>query len=218
VVGSSIDYAPFEFYQAGQITGFDVELAHQIAQKLGRSVKFVDLSFDNLVGALQTNRIDMAIAVLTPTPERQQAVDFTSVYYESQAYLLVLKDSPYKTLEDLKGKKVGAQLGSIFEIFLKKEAAAALSLELRLLNKVPDLLQSLKAKQLEGMVVGKPIAEALVKKNPEVILFPIHAEGATEQGAIALPKGSSLVQPLNAILKTMEEDGSLQKLKEKWKL
>jgi ABC-type amino acid transport substrate-binding protein len=89
VVGTAVDYPPFEYYDAGfQLDGFDPALLRAIAQQLGVEVEFVDLAFDGLGQALVLGQIDVAISALSETPERARLIDFTNPYFVStDAYL-----------------------------------------------------------------------------------------------------------------------------------
>ena len=84
LVGTSADYAPFESYNAKfQIDGFDIALINEIAKQLGVKVELNDFAFDGLGSAIQIGQIDIAIAAISVTPERQAVVDFSNVYYAS---------------------------------------------------------------------------------------------------------------------------------------
>ena len=81
-VGTAADYAPFEYYNSRfQLDGFDIGLIREIGKQLGVKVEIKDYAFDGLYNALQLGQIDVAIAAISETPERQQYVDFTNSYY-----------------------------------------------------------------------------------------------------------------------------------------
>ena len=82
VFGTSMDYAPFESYdQFFQPTGFDIALAREIGARLGLQVEFRDMAFEGLLPAVQAGQVDAGIAALSVTPERQQTIDFSNIYY-----------------------------------------------------------------------------------------------------------------------------------------
>jgi polar amino acid transport system substrate-binding protein len=81
VVGTSADYPPFEYYIDFQADGFDIALMREIGQRLGVEIEIKDFAFDGLGSALQLNQIDVAIAAISITPEREGFVDFSDVYY-----------------------------------------------------------------------------------------------------------------------------------------
>ncbi len=94
MVGTSADYPPFAFYDDKfQLDGFDIALMKAIGEKLGVEVEFNDFAFDGLGNALQLGQIDAAIAAISVTPERQELVDFSDVYYVGADALLVAEQT-----------------------------------------------------------------------------------------------------------------------------
>lgn len=126
VVGMSADYAPYEFHyidESGKdvIGGFDVDIANEIAKKIGVELAIQEMDFDALVAALPAGKIDLVISGMNPTEERAKVVDFSEIYYNSKHGVLVRTEDvdKYKTFSDLEGAKVGAQLGSTQEQIAK---------------------------------------------------------------------------------------------------
>jgi polar amino acid transport system substrate-binding protein len=113
VIGTSADYAPYEYHTMvdgkDTIVGFDIQIANEIAKDLGVKLEIVDMGFDGLLQALNTDKVDFVIAGMTPDTERKKAVDFSKIYYTAQQGVMVRADDKdkYKTIADLKGKKVG---------------------------------------------------------------------------------------------------------------
>ncbi len=118
VVGTSVDYPPYEFHTEvdgkDTIVGFDMEIAQAIADKLGVSLKIVDMSFDNLLMSLANDEFNLVIAGLTADEEWRKTTDFSDPYLESKNLILVRAEDAdkYASLDDLKGAKGGAQTGS----------------------------------------------------------------------------------------------------------
>ena len=108
-VGSSIDFAPFEFQDEGQkeYQGFDMDLIRAIGKEMGYEVEIQNLGFDGLIPALQGKNIDVIISGMTINDERKQNVLFSEPYYQSGLTMVVRSDEQgIKTFQDLKGKKV----------------------------------------------------------------------------------------------------------------
>lgn len=124
VVGTSADYPPFAYYNdAYQLDGFDVALARQIGQQLGVQVEFRDMAFDGLFGAMQLGQIDTAIGAISKTPEREQSVDFSNVYYVSSDATIANQNSTITsitTVSELAGYRVGVQRGTVYERWLQE--------------------------------------------------------------------------------------------------
>ena len=123
VVGTSADYPPFAFYDDNfQIDGFDIALMNAIGEKLGVAVEFKDHAFDGLGSALVLGQIDAAIAAISVTPERQELVDFSNIYYVGSDALLVDADSPLIGLtidDDLTRIRLAVQAGTVYETFAR---------------------------------------------------------------------------------------------------
>jgi arginine/lysine/histidine transporter system substrate-binding protein len=215
VVGTSADYAPYEFFKDGQMVGFDIELMREIGKRLGKEVEFKDLSFDAIVGSLKAERIDAAISSITPTEERRKSVDFSDEYTESKNPVMICRGtSTVTTIEDLVNETIGVQSGSTHEDYAKNNLSKVVTLTVKSLGKIPDLIQDMNAGRVSCLVLGPEEAREIVKSynNMKTINLPDTVPGFV----IAFPKGSLFVKLINKILDDMKADGSLGKLKEKW--
>ncbi|MFI6104299.1 ABC transporter substrate-binding protein [Streptomyces sp. NPDC051310] len=134
-VGTDAQYAPMEFEQGGKIVGIDPDIAAALGKQLGVEFKFTSGTFDGLISSLNTGRQDLVMSAMSDTKARQeglddkgnkvgQGVDFVD-YFNSGVSLLVKKGNPQgiKSLEDLCGKKVAVQRGTIYEDTFKQQAA-----------------------------------------------------------------------------------------------
>lgn len=215
VVGTSADYPPYMFYKNGEIVGFEKEVMDAIARELKLQVSYKDLSFDSLIGGLQSKRIDLAISAITSTPERAKQVDFSKSYHHITTALVVAKNSKIKNIHDLKGTTVGVQSGSthektVNEKWNKKEKI----ISVRSLAKVPDLVQDLKTKRIEAVVLGTTESHFIVKTYPEFKVIELPT--VKESFSIAMPKGSSLLPKINSILEKWMKNGELKGMFKKW--
>lgn len=194
VVGTSADYAPYEFHKSingkDEIVGFDISIAKEIAKDLGVELKIQDMKFDGLLAALDSGNIDFVIAGMTPTEERKKNVDFTKIYYTAQQGVMIRTEDKdkIKAIEDLKGKKVGAQKGSIQEKIAKEQILGS---TLIALGKIPDLVMELKSKKISALVVELPVANGYVNKNKDLIISEVKVKDDTGGSAIALKKGNA---------------------------
>ncbi|MCR8701153.1 transporter substrate-binding domain-containing protein, partial [Campylobacter sp. RM12176] len=117
-VGTNATYPPFEFVnEQNQITGFDMDLMAEIAKKVGFKFEIVNISFDSLIPALKAGKIDIIAAAMSATPERLKAVDFSKPYYHTMNLFIKRADNKELTkFEQLEGKKISAQLGTVQEM------------------------------------------------------------------------------------------------------
>lgn len=222
-MGTSADYKPFEFHDTSsgedKIVGFDVDIARRLAADLGFDLQIVDMDFNGLIPALQSQRVDFVMAGMTPTPERKRNIDFSQIYYEARNTIIAKQGRNLTTIEGLYGKTVGAQLGSTQEEAVKtmnqeaaKQKKPAINLVTR--NRVSELIQEIKANRIDAAIVEDTVAQGYTGVYPDLQFSVIeNNEGGY---AIAFPKGSTLVAPFNQVLATMEKDSSLERLAKKW--
>lgn len=215
IVGTSADYPPFETHALvdgeDQIVGFDIEIAKYIADELGVELELVDMDFDKLLGGLETGMLDMVIAGMNPTPEREKEANFTDIYFETTHSVLIHKDSASEITspEDLKGKSIGVQIGTTQEEVAKTiENAEVLSLNLN-----ADIVMNLKTKKIDCAVMEKVVAESFAKANDDLMVVEgITLDSGAEGVAIAVKKGNDeLTEKLNEILADAKAKGLIDK-------
>jgi len=213
VLGTSADYAPYEFHllENGQdkIVGFDIDIAQSIADSLGVELKVIDMNFDGLITALNAKQVDMVMAGMTPTPKRVEAVDFSDIYYLAQQSVIVRTDDidTYKDIASLEGKKVAAQRGSLQESIVKEQLPKS---NLVSLTKIPNIILELKNKNVEAAIVEKPVADGYSKQYPEISTSVIEVKDETGGSAIAMRKGStSLVNAVNDVIEQLQTNGKI---------
>lgn len=216
---TSPDYPPYEYYDTKggerKIVGFDIDIANTIAKELGFKLQVMESDFNGLIPALQSNRADFVMAGMTPTPERQKNVDFSIIYYEAQDTIVAPKDSNIRKPQDLSGKKVGVQLGTIQEQNAKKIAQKVVGIQIKQLNKVPEAIQEIKSKRIDAAIVEDTVAQGFAQANPE-LEFNVIPSKEGSGSAIAFPKGSPLVKPFNKVLQQIKDKGQLETLAKKW--
>ena len=191
-LATSPDYPPYEFkdtaVSGNEIIGFDIDIAKYITKELGYELKVIGMDFNGLIPALQAGRADFVMAGMTPTAERKKNVDFSDLYYEAQNTIVANKGSNLTKAEDLAGKKVGVQLGSIQQEAVKKMTGV----QLAPLNRIPDIIQEIKSNRLGAGVIEDTVATGYAAANPDLEFNTI--PNTEESGsAIAFPKGSRLV-------------------------
>lgn len=219
IMATSADYKPYEFHDlsSGQdkIVGFDLDIADYIAKELNFEYEVQDMNFDGLVPALQSKRADFVMAGMTPTPERLQNVDFSSIYYEAKNTIVSKKDSNVTKPEDLSGKKVVVQLGSIQESDAKEMAKTIPNMQITSLNKIGEMVQEIKTGRIDAAIMEDTVAKGFVESNPD-LQFTTLPNAGQNGSAIAFPKGSEHVEEFNQVIKKMQENGEMDKLIKKW--
>ncbi|HDY4503164.1 TPA: ABC transporter permease subunit [Staphylococcus aureus] len=214
-VGLSADYAPMEFEHTvngkTEYAGVDIDLAKKIAKDNNLKLKIVNMSFDSLLGALKTGKIDIIISGMTSTPERKKQVDFSDSYMMTKNIMLVKKDkvNDYKDIKDFNNKKVGAQKGTEQEKIAQTEIENA---SITSLSRLPDVILALKSGKVEGVVVEKPVAEAYLKQNPKLGISNVKFNEEEKDTVIAVPKDSpKLLSQINKTIKEVKDKGLIDK-------
>lgn len=212
-VGTNAEFPPFEFVgDDGEPDGFDMALIKAIGEKLGVEVAVENMEFDSLVASIGS-KIDVAIAGMTVTEERKNAVDFSDEYYEAVQYVIVSADSEIASAEDLKGKNIGVQLGTTGDFIVEGiEGATAAQY-----NKAVDAVNDLRNGRVDAVIIDKNPAQVFGEQfKDEVKLFDGESPEfgfEKEYYAIALPKGDAeLAQSINDALTELKEDGTFDEL------
>ncbi len=220
VMATSADYPPYEFFETergeGKPVGFDVDIATYITEELGYELEIQDMDFNGIIPALQAGRADFAMAGMTPTPEREENVDFSSIYYEAKNTIVAKAGSGFKTYEDLAGKTVGVQLGSIQEQEAREKAEEIGDIALEPRNKISELIQEMKAGRIDAAIVEDTVAAGYIANNPDLEFTTLDAGAEASGSAIAFPKDSELREDFEAVLEEMKENGTLESLIKKW--
>ena len=227
VLGVSPDYPPYEFTttENGQkkVVGADIYLAQEIAKKLGVEVEIQEMAFDSLIAAVNANKVDMVISGVNPTEERKKAVDFSDIYYTGKGIFVVNKDSAeIKSVADLKGKKVGVQKGSTYETYAKEQLKIE-DKDLQSLTDVPSLLQDLKNKKIDVVLIPDDVAKIAINKYNDIKISTFSAENDPEATgmAIAFKKGKNdsnkeLLEQVNAVIKESQDQKAFEKELDKY--
>lgn len=217
-VGMECAYAPFNWTQAeetetsvaiesgGFADGYDVQIARQIAEALGRNLVIVKTEWDGLPLALTSGKIDAIIAGMSPTAERALTIDFSDLYYESDLVIVVRADSEYAsatTLADFAGARITGQLSTFHYSVIDQIEGVN---QLPAMESFPAMVVALAAGQIDGYVSERPGAVSAMAANPQ-FTFVSFEEGAgfvaspeDLEVAVGLAKGSDLLGPINEAL------------------
>lgn len=213
-VGTNLAFPPFEMVDDnGNPDGFDVKLMEAVAEKMGMTVEWQDMEFGALVAAIGT-KIDCSIAAMTITDERKQTVDFADPYFEAVQYIVMPADAQIKTADDLKGLTIGVQLGTTGDYAAQEIEGATVQAYDKAVYAVNDMLNG----KLDCVIVDQGPAKVFESNNDGKLVAVSGADYGfeVEQYGIALPKGSALVDQVNAALAELKEDGTYDALYEQY--
>lgn len=211
-VGTNAEFPPFEYLENGEITGFDMDLVHEIGKIVDADIKIVDMAFDGLLPALQMKKVDLVIAGMTANEERMKTVSFTQPYYTASQVIIVKEgDSSIKSFADLKGKKVGVMLGFTGDMVVSEIDGV----KIERFNATYAGIMALQAGKVEAIVLDSEPAKNYVAQNKGLVLADADAE--QEEYAIAVRKNDkALLEKVEKALSEIKENGTYDKLIQKY--
>lgn len=212
VIGTESGFEPFEFTQGGEIVGFDIDLAREIAKDQGKELKIEEMAFDGLIASLQAGRIDMAVAGMSVTPDRQKNVNFSDAYYQASQMIIVRQnESEISGRDDLYGKKIGVQLGTTGDN-LADEIPNITKVQF---PAVPAVLQELSSGRIDAVILDDTPAKRYLANRTDLRL--LDEKLSEESYAIAIHKDDiELLSKVNQTLARIKTDGTYEELMDKY--
>ncbi len=212
-VGSDIPYAPFEFGKAPDYTGFDVELVDAIAAKLGVDTEWKDTAFDTIFTDVAQGKFDMVASAATITPEREQTVNFSNPYFESEQALVVPEGSDITSVEDLSGATVAAQDGTTGEAYATDETDAG---QVRGVPTGAAAIAAVVNGQAEAAIIDAPVAEDAASKGQEGFEIATNIPTGEYYGFAFSKNTPELLSAVNGALTEVIDDGTYETLFKKY--
>ncbi|MBS9776054.1 MAG: basic amino acid ABC transporter substrate-binding protein [Fusobacterium sp.] len=211
-VGTNAEFAPFEYLDKDKIVGFDIELMEAISKEAGFKVEIKDMAFDGLLPALQMKKVDLVIAGMTATPEREKTVLFSNPYFKAKQVIITKKDDKSLTkFDDLAGKKVGVMLGFTGDAIVSEIKGA----EVERFNAAYVAIGALAEDKLDAVVLDSEPAKKYIETNEELVIADVPAE--EEDYAIAVRKDDEvLAEKINKALETIKANGEYDKILKKY--
>jgi ABC-type amino acid transport substrate-binding protein len=215
LAGVKTDFPPFGYKDpAGEIQGFDADLARYLGRALfdgEPGVELVPVTSGGRIPLLYSELIDVIIATMTVTEDRQRVLDFSSPYFVTGSMLLTRKDSSVERVQDLAGKSVAVVDGAVQQKDLPLIAPQA---RLVPFKSLPEALRALSSKQVDALCQDDVAVLTEAKRNPEV--RTIGKSFLPRPYAIAVRKDDrKFLDWLNAQLEKMKADGTIQQLRRK---
>ncbi len=213
-IGTEGTYAPFTFHDSnGNLTGFDVDIAKEVAKRLGVKTQFVETKWDGMFAGLSANRFDIVANEVGVNADRQKKYDFSNPYIVSKAVIVVRSDdNSIKSFKDLKGKKAAQTLTSNYGKIATSYGAEIVQVDG--FNSSIDLLTS---KRVEASVNDSLSYLDLKKQKPNSPVKVAATYTNADKSALLLKKGNKeLVAAVNKALAGMKSDGTYLKISNKW--
>jgi len=216
-VATDPSFVPFEMMdkETGEMTGFDMDMIRELAKRSGFEVDINTMDFNGIIPAVQTGSVDIAIAGITITDEREKIVDFSDPYYDSGLQVLISSSNDeVEDLDDLKGMKIGTKIGSTSFDFLTEKFGDEATI-----TPYPgssDMYLALMGGSVDAVFYDAPNVGYFAKTRGEgrvKVVGPLY-EG--QQYGIAFAKDSELREPVNKALVEMREDGTYDEIHSKY--
>ena len=213
IMSTNAAFPPYEMTNdAGEFEGIDVEMAGEIAKRLGLELQIDDMDFDAALLAVQQGRSDIAMAGITITEDRLVNMDFSNTYANGVQSVIVPEGSDITSPDDLAGKLVGVQRGTTGYTFcideFGEDAVAPF-------DNGNTAVQNLVSGKVDAVVIDNAPAQEYVAANPGLTI--LDTAFADEDYAIGVAKGNTqLLDAINSILAEMEADGTTQAIIDKY--
>src|SRR6476661_645382 len=232
LVATDANYKPQSFKNSdGSFEGFDIDVAKEVAKRLGVEPEFIDVNFDIITAGGWNNRWDMNAGSMTITPDRKKALYFSSPYYYTPASFVVHKDSKAAALDDLKSKQVGVGAATTYQDYLEGKLTlegetilkpAPEGVTLKTYQTDVDALTDLAlgdGTRLDAVLTALPTADEAIKGGQpfKILGDPVYYEDlglAFDQKSTLDSKG--LADAVTKIIDDMHKDGTLTKLAAKY--
>jgi len=217
------DYVPMNYYRGQEVVGAEVDIAAQFCEANGYGLQVKTMSFDGILPAVQSGKVDFAAGGITITEERRESVSFSVPYYAGGTVMLVLKDDAPSVgqptdgirWQDYNGKTIGVMVGPIMENVANQFFPDS---EHLLFNGYPDCIAALLSKKIDGYLADEPEMKSTHAEQPEIDY--IHERLTENEYCFAFrkndPQSAALCQELNDFLARSRENGTMQELDDIW--
>lgn len=199
-------FAPYEFYENGEIVGVDIEIGKEIAKELGKELVVKDVAFDFIINEIKSGKGDIGAAGMSINDERKEQVDFSIEYVVSNQVVVVKNDSSIKSIDDIKDKTISVQLGTTADLYLHENYKDA---NIVTQKKYLAAAEDVKSGKSDCIVMDELPAKELVKENPELkildgILF-------TDKYGMVVKKGNKeLLDVVNKVLQRLIDENKIE--------
>lgn len=197
-------FAPYEYYKDGEIVGVDVDIANEIAKELGKKLVIKDIAFDSIVNEVKTGKADFGAAGISYSEERAENVDFSNDYSVSRQ-VAVVRENTYKTINEIKNKKIAVQLGSIGDTYVSENFKDA---EVVRQKKYLAAAEGLKASKVDAIVMDELPAKQIIANNQGLVI--IDEEITSDSYGMIVKKGNKeLLDSINKVIGKLKSEGKI---------
>ena len=204
VMVTEAGFAPYEYYENGEIVGVDVDIAKEIAKYLGKELVIKDVSFDSIINEVKSGKSDFGAAGISYTEERAKEVDFT-IDYSISKQVIIVKEGINK-VDNLDNKRIALQLGSIADSYVTKNYKNAKVIRQK---KYLAAIEDLKNDKVDLVIMDELPAKEILKNNPGLVV--LNQELFTDKYGMVVRKGNDeLLKAINKVLSDLIADGKIE--------
>ena len=197
-------FAPYEYYENGEIVGVDIDIAREIANELGKKLVIKDIDFHSIINEVKTGKADFGAAGISYSDERAKEVDF-SINYAVSKQVVIVNDNSNIKIDDLENKKIAVQLGSIADTYVTEKYKNA---EIVRQKKYLAAIEDLKTKKVDCVVMDELPANEILNSNSGLKIL----EGSLTNdsyGMIVKKGNKELLEVINKVLENLKNDGKI---------
>lgn len=205
VMVTEAGFAPYEYYENGEIVDVDVDIAKEIAKELGKELVIKDIAFDSIINEVRTGKADIGAAGISYSDERAKKVDFSINYSVSKQVVIVKNDSFINSINDINDKKIAVQLGSVADTYVTENYKNA---EIVRQKKYLAAIEDLKVGKVDLVVMDELPAKEIIEKNSGIKI--LDGELTSDSYGMIVKKGNTeLLEAVNKVLNRLSSDGSI---------
>ena len=206
ILATEAGFAPYEYYENGEIVGVDIDIAREVANKLNMELVVKDVAFDSIISEVKTEKSDLGAAGISYTQERAKEVDFSIDYMESRQVLIVKKNSTIKSPKQLKKQRIAVQLGSVADSYLTENYKTVTVIrEKKFLAAIQDLIDN----KVDGVVMDEIPAKELIKSDMVILDEALVVD---HYGMIVKKGNKDLLDSINETIKELQNKGKIEEI------
>lgn len=200
-------FAPYEYYENGEVVGVDVDIAREIAKEMGKTLVIKDIAFDSIINEVKTGKADFGAAGISYSEERAKNVDFSVNYAVSKQVVIVKNDSSITDINSIGNKKIAVQLGSVADTFVTEEYDEATIVRQK---KYLAAIEDLKVGKVDCVVMDELPAKEIVNSNTGIKI--LNGALTNDSYGMVVKKGNKeLLEVINKVLNRLSSDGSIDR-------
>lgn len=206
ILATEAGFAPYEYYQDGEIVGVDIDIAREIAASLGKELVIKDVSFDFIINEIKSGKSDIGAAGMSITKERLEEVDFSVEYAVSNQVVIVPMDSKITSIDQISNQKIAVQLGTVADSYVNKNYKDATVIRQK---KYLSMVEDLKAGKVDLIIMDLLPASEIVKSNDGLRILDEYL--FTDKYGMAIKKGNKeLLDKVNDVLTRLMSEGKIE--------